>query len=98
MELFRAMCEQEAVETIKSGRPAFSSRFKWFGTEEFVKSRVQDGKFANSKFKSGAYSRLMKFHIPDDQVHRLRKVGWNEWMLDVRSLPVCQIKLVEVLS
>jgi hypothetical protein len=95
MILYRAMNNQEAEETIKLGRPAFKSRFKWFGTEEFVRARVQDGKFANSKFKPGAYDRLLKFHVPDDQAHHLRHVGRFEWMLDVRKLPVCPVKLID---
>ena len=95
MILYRAMNNQEANETIKLGRPAFRTRFKWFGTEEFVRSRVQDGQFANSKFKPGAYQRLLKFYVPDDHAQHLRHVGLFEWMLDARKLPVCPVKFVD---
>ena len=94
MILYRAMCHNEAEQTIKDGRPAFMNRFKWFGTEEFVRQRVQDGMFAKSRFKPDAYARVLRFEVPDDQLHHLKHVGRYEWMLDVRKMPVCSVRFV----
>ena len=93
--LFRAMCEQEFIETMCSKSLSWNSRFKWFGTEEFVTTRVQDGKFNNSKFVGDRYSRLVKFEIDDSFLQIFAKCGRREFMIDRRKAPLIRFRSVE---
>lgn len=78
------MCKKEFEETIK-GNLSWNSRFKWFGTYEFVTNRVQDNKFNNSKFVNGRYKYLIEFDIKEDMLELFTKCGYNEFMLDRRK-------------
>jgi len=65
MIIYRAMCEEEYLNTIKYNKPDFSlKRFKWFSPSlEFIISRVKDGSFNNSRFCRDRYKYLMAFEI-----------------------------------
>ncbi len=78
------MCNQEADETLRFNNLSWHSKKKWFGTYEFVTSRVKDGKFNNSKFKPVRYNRLLEFTITSS-LDIFDKCGYNEFMLDIRK-------------
>jgi hypothetical protein len=86
------MCEKEFSDMVKFGSLSWISRFKWFGTEEFVKTRVQDGHFNNSKFVGDRYNRLVRFEISDESVKHFTKCGHREFMLDRRKAPMIKIE------
>ncbi len=92
MKLYRAMCDEEFAQISKNHPLAWRSRFKWFGTEEFVKSRVQDGKFNNSKYVDGRYKHLVGYEVVSGFEH-FSKCGHHEFMLDVRKQPLIKIVL-----
>ena len=86
MKLYRAMCEVEFQQTLKAKRPAFLKRYKWFSPSlEFVKQRVMDGKFNNSKYKQERYLRLVRFTILPESVPFFEKAT-KEWLLDRRRI------------
>ena len=68
MILYRAMCEKEFLDTLRYGAFSWNSRFKWFGTRDFVESRVMDGKFNNCRFVSGRYDHLLAFDFSDESM------------------------------
>ena len=90
-KVFRAMCNREAEELLKYNSLSWNSKFKWFGTEEFVKSRVQDGKFNNSRFVGDRYARLFEFEFSEDSMQHFTKCGNRELMLSVRKAPLVKI-------
>lgn len=96
MKLYRAMCEEEFAQISKSHPLAWKSRFKWFGTEDFVKTRVQDGKFNNSKYVDGRYKHLVEYEVVSGLEH-FSKCGHREFILDVRKQPLVNIVLSETL-
>ena len=98
MILYRAMCNEEANDMIKFKSLTFKNRFKWFGTEEFVNSRVRDGHFNNSKYVSGRYSRLFKFDVADESMAYFSKCGHKEFMIDRRKVPLIKINSFEEIS
>ena len=84
MELYRAMCDAEFHQTLRSQCPVFVHRFKWFSpNREFIKNRVMDGKFNNSQFKPERYTQLIKFTISDQSVQFFSQEQ-KEWKLDRR--------------
>lgn len=86
MIIYRAMCHEEAVKTLANGRPDFLKRFKWFSDDlEFVKTRVQDGSFNNSKHKPNRYTRIFEFWI--DDVGKVDYISYNEIQFDRRKNP-----------
>lgn len=86
MYIYRAMCEAEAERTLANGRPDFLRRFKWFSPNlAFIKARVQDGKFNNSKNKPERYTRLLMFKT--DDIHKSDFVSNNEVQFDRRRNP-----------
>jgi len=93
MIVFRAMCKEEAKSVSKNSPLSFKHRYKWFGTEEFVKQRVLDGKFNNSKFVD-KYSVLCKYEIISGIEH-FSKCGNRELMLDRRKSNNVVIRLLE---
>lgn len=95
MIFYRAMCDSEANETLKTNRFAWNSKFKWFGPIEFVTERVMDGKFNNSKFVSDRYSRLLKFEIEDSALSYFSKCGNKEFMLACRKSPLVKILSID---
>ena len=94
MIIYRAMCDAEAIVMLDTGKLAFKSRYKWFGTRDFVETRVRDGKFNNSRFSPGRYSRLFEFEVDDSHLVHFSKCGNRELMLDVRKLPLVKIKII----
>ncbi len=91
MKLYRAMCNEEFQSMKSINRLSWNSKFKWFGTEEFVKSRVQDGKFNNSNFISDRYSILIEFDFDDNTLNHFNKCGYKEFMLNIRKVPLIKI-------
>ena len=85
MILYRAMCQEELEDMKKFNSLAWNSKFKWFGTEEFVNSRVRDNKFNNSKFVADRYKNLVKFIIDDNSAIHFSKCGNREFMLNIRK-------------
>lgn len=84
MELYRAMCDAEFHQTLRSRQPVFLRRFKWFSpSREFVEKRVMDGQFNNSRFKPDHYTKLIRFTISAENA-RLFRQGQKEWALDRR--------------
>lgn len=84
--LYRAMCTKEALDTIRSGSPSFLRRYKFFSPlESFVRERVQDGIFNNSRFKPNRYTHLLVFRIPEADA-RWFDCGRREWKLDRRHM------------
>lgn len=92
MLVFRAMCEEESNNISDRNPLSWKSKFKWFGTEDFVKQRVLDGKFNNSKFKN-KYTVLCKYEIVDGIEH-FSKCGNRELMLSIRKANNIKIRLV----
>lgn len=92
MIVFRAMSVEEALNVSGNNPLAWKSKFKWFGTEDFVRQRVLDGKFNNSKFKN-KYTVLCKYEIVDGIEH-FSKCGNRELMLSIRKANNIKIRLV----
>lgn len=84
--IHRAMCEAEYLRTLAGKSPSFVTRFKWFTTNlDFLKQRVQDGKFNNSRYKVDAYLHIVTFEVED-----LSQADWvrgNEIQYDRRRNP-----------
>lgn len=80
------MSLEELDRTIRLGTADFSEkRFKYFSPSiDFIKKRVQDGSFNNSKFKSGRYTHLVSFWIKEEDLSRCR-VSRNEIEVDRRK-------------
>ena len=92
MIVFRAMSVEEANKVSDTSPLAWRSKHKWFGTEDFVKKRVLDGKFNNSKFKN-KYVVLCKYEIVNGIEH-FSKCGNRELMLSIRKANNVKIKLI----
>jgi hypothetical protein len=84
MKIYRAMCKNEYEDTIK-GNLSWNSRFKWFGTFEFITERVKDNKFNNSKFVKDRYKYLLEFEIEEKMLKLFNRCGHREYMLDRRK-------------
>ena len=95
MKLYRAMCLNERNKTISNKIASFDiKRFKWFSHNlEWIKSRVQDGKFNNSKFKNNRYKYLLEFEAIDNKYDFISK---NEIQFDRRKNPT--IKFIREIS
>jgi len=92
MIVFRAMSLEEANKVTINTPLSWKSKFKWFGTEDFVQTRVLDGKFNNSKYKN-KYQVLCKYEIIDGIEH-FSKCGNREFMLSIRKANNVNIKLI----
>lgn len=90
MKLYRAMCKQELDRTLKFNSLDWNSKYKWFGSYEFVKSRVKDGNFNNSKFKTDRYACLLEITVDDSSLSYFKFNG-KEYMLCVRDVPMVKI-------
>ena len=89
--LYRAMCIAEAMKTIADNRPHFVSRYKWFSPcLDFVRDRVQDGEFNNSKFKKGRYTELLGFTFSSDSLSCFTIESEREYRLDRRLAFGCE--------
>ena len=98
MILYRAMCPEEADKTLESKRLQFKNKNKWFSfhLNDFIRSRVQDGKFNNSNFEKDRYVRVLEFEFNDSSLEYFSNVGYKELMLNVRKVPL--VKLISVLE
>lgn len=94
MLVYRAMCEKEAVETLKYAKLSFNSRFKWFGTLDFVLNRVLDGNFNNSVFDKDRYTRVLEFDFAIQSFKFFEKCGNREFMLDRRKYPLVKLNSI----
>ena len=83
------MCDEEMQHTLRYKKLAYISGYKWFGTFDFVTSRVQDGKFNNSRFVKTRYANLLEFEF--DTVNHFEKVGYREYMLSRRKANLVKI-------
>ena len=92
MIVFRAMSLEEANKVTEDNPLNWRSKFKWFGTEAFVKQRVLDGKFNNSKYKD-KYVVLCKYEITKG-IENFSKCGNREFMLSIRKANNVAIKLI----
>ena len=92
MIVFRAMSLEEANEVTINNPLSWKSKFKWFGTEDFVQTRVLDGKFNNSKYKD-KYQVLCQYEIISGIEH-FSKCGNRELMLSIRKANNVNIKLI----
>lgn len=94
MIVYRAMCKEEYESTIKNKSPDFKKRFKWFAiNKDFIKHRVKDGRFNNSKFKQGAYEYVLMF---DADISKADFVSKNEVQFDRRRNP--KIDLIDIID
>ena len=85
MKIYRAMCDEEFIKTVEFSKPHFIRRFKWFSHNlDWVNSRVRDGNFNNSKFKTEKYKRLCEFDYIGESHDFMSK---NEIQFDVRRNP-----------
>ena len=97
MKLYRAMCEQEPNQTLKFKSLDWNSKYKWFGSYEFVTSRVRDGIFNNSRFVPSRYQYLLEITI-DSSSLRYFKFNGKEYMLCVRDAPMVKILEIKVVD
>lgn len=73
------MSKQERDLTLEDNHFSFIKKYKWFSFNlDWIKSRVQDGKFNNSKFKPERYTHLLKFDIEDEYIKQFSKKGKKE--------------------
>ncbi len=93
MILYRAMCPEEFSQVSEHSPLAQNSKFKWFGTEDFVNTRVKDGKFNNSKHCPDRYKYLVTYEVVSGLEH-FSKCGYNEFMLSCRKAPLVKIKVL----
>jgi hypothetical protein len=91
MKLYRAMCDTELKDMTQFNSLSWNSKFKWFGTKEFVVNRVQDTKFNNSKFVGGRYQHLVEFEFDDNSMLYFSKCGNREFMLNIRKNPLVKL-------
>lgn len=84
------MCLEEFSDTVRRRTFSFEkSRVKFFSHDiTFIRDRVQDGAFANSKFKNAAYSHIVEFDVEESQFVKLNQ---KEWSLSVRKVPLVKI-------
>lgn len=93
MILYRAMCPSEFEQVSERHPLAWKSKFKWFGTKEFVDNRVRDGKFNNSKFVANRYKHIVIYEVLSG-IEYFSKCGHNEFMLNCRKAPLVKIKVL----
>lgn len=86
------MSIEEASKVTNNNPLSWKSKFKWFGTEDFVQTRVLDGKFNNSKYKN-KYQVLCKYEVIEGVEH-FSKCGNRELMLSIRKANNVNIKLL----
>jgi len=84
MIVYRAMCEEEYLNTLKEKQPVFIKRFKWFSHNlNFIKSKVKDGKFNNSQFVPDRYKYVLSFKVYD--IYKVDFITRNEVQVDRRK-------------
>lgn len=98
MILFRTMNDQEADDTLKYNTLSWNSKHKWFGTLDFISTRVHDGSFNNSRHKPHRYNRLLQFTFDDDTTQHFRKCGRYEWMISRHDANKLRYNIEEITS
>lgn len=90
--LYRAVCAEEYLKTLEFQSLQYSrNREKCFSPSlDWIKSRVQDGKFNNSQYTE-RYKYLLKFELEDSQISKFI-VCANEWKTNSRK----QVKILKV--
>ena len=83
MTLYRAVCKDEYDATSATMR-FHRNREKAFGTLDFVKRRVLDGRFNGSAFKPHRYTHLLRLDFDPHHEERFHKRGPTEWVVNVR--------------
>lgn len=100
MKLFRAMSEQEYIDTMENGRPSFApgKKAKFFSHSlDFIQQRVRDGRFGKSHLEvhTRNYQYIVEFEFePTDAFIKLNE---KEWMLNVRKSPMVKTIGVKLL-
>ena len=84
--LYRAVCLDEANKTLDfQTLQYYRNREKCFSPNlEWIKTRVQDGKFNNSNSDTNRYKYLLKFEFNDDVVSKF-VICNNEWKTNNRK-------------
>jgi len=98
MIVYRAMSKKERDLTLEHNDFAFDKKRKYFSFNlDWIKSRVMDGNFNNSKFKTERYKHLLKFEIDDEYIIQFSKVGEKELMLHKwkSNFPIKNISEIE---
>jgi hypothetical protein len=91
--LYRAVCLEESEKTLhfqslqfhRNKEKCFSPSLDW------IKSRVQDGKFNNSAYIRNRYAHLLRFELEDDQISKFI-ICSHEWKTNIRK----QVKIIRV--
>lgn len=86
------MCYDEYSSISDSWPLSWKTRFKWFGTKEFVESRVRDGVFNNSRHRPDKYKYIVCYEFLSGVEH-LVNCGKNEYMLNVRKAPLVKVAI-----
>ena len=94
MKLYRLMCKAEYDRVDNTSPFSWQSKAKWFSDDiEFIKTRVNDGKFNNSGFVDGRYDYLIIYDIIDDN-DKLKRVSNKEVMLYRKDAPMVKVNSV----
>lgn len=94
MRIYRAMCKEEYDDTLRHGKPSFTRRYKWFSHDlDWIRERVQDGKFNNSKYKKDRYEYLLCFDW-DGEKHD----HWNRYEIQFDRRRNPKIDLIGLVS
>lgn len=98
MIIYRAMCEQEMIKTLKNMSFQFDKKNKWFSYSlGFILNRVKDGKFNNSNFCKDRYEFILMFILRHNDLMYFNTVGNRELMLNVRKSHNVKILQIEKL-
>lgn len=79
------MCKEEFEQTVYFGRASFLRKTKWFSSNlDWIKIRVQDGKFNNSAFAKDRYTHICQFEA---DISKADWVSTNEIQFSSRRNP-----------
>jgi len=85
MRIYRAMCKEEMLHTVKYKRPYFRTRFKWFSHNlDWIHSKVCGGEFNNSQYMPLRYEFILEFEW-DETRHDFKST--NEIQFNIRKNP-----------
>lgn len=84
--LYRAVCKEEVDKTLHfQSLQYFRNKEKCFSPSiDWIKTRVQDGKFNSSAFEKKRYNYLLRFELEDSQLSKFT-VCTNEWKTTVKK-------------
>ena len=73
MIIYRAMCKEEYINTLKYKEPHFIRRFKWFSSDiNFIIDRVQNTNFNNSIYIPSRYEYLVEFEADVESAKEIK--------------------------